>query len=105
MQGNFFTVITPDQNQPGRLLIKLGVVVKELGDSLVLRFHAKDYTFTNIIKADKLSNFAFFDTAAERQAFLLELVAGTTPKAEASPSESGPIGSPLPEDQAAALSE
>ena len=86
MEGQYFTVITPDPNTPGRLLIKLGVVKRILGDSLVLTFQAKDYNFTNIIKADKLANFAFFDTAEQRQAFLRDLVANTTPKEAASPS-------------------
>jgi hypothetical protein len=79
MQGKFFTVISPDPKVQGRMLIKLGVVKKELGDCLVLTFQAKDYNFTNIIHADKLVNFAFFDTAEQRQQFLRELMASASP--------------------------
>jgi hypothetical protein len=100
MQGQFFTVITPDPNTPGRLLIKLGVVKKELGDSLVLCFQAKGYNFTNIVKADKLTNFAFFDTAADRQTFLRELVSQQTPTA-AAPSPEGSTAESPPADPSA----
>jgi|HubBroStandDraft_4_1064222.scaffolds.fasta_scaffold02083_13 hypothetical protein len=104
MQGQFFTVITPDPSTPGRMLIKLGVVKKEIGDSLVLAFQARGYTFTNIVPVDKLTNFAFFDSAEDRQTFLRELQASANAKAGASPSESGqettqaqPSGQELPQ--------
>jgi hypothetical protein len=82
MQGLFFSHITPDPNNPQRMLIKSGVVKSAVGpDRWLLEFEARGYNFSNILPAAALENFAFFETREARATFIRELVAANT-KAE-----------------------
>jgi hypothetical protein len=89
MIGQFFAAIAKDPRGPeGRMLIKIGVVKSAVGaDKYLVQFEAKGYNFSNIIPADQMGSFAFFDTKEARQIFISELLAQNTMEATA-PTES-----------------
>jgi hypothetical protein len=85
MIGQFFAAIAKDPRGPeGRMLIKIGVVKSAVGaDKYLVQFEAKGYNFSNIIPADQMGSFAFFDTKEARQIFINELLAQNTMEATA----------------------
>jgi hypothetical protein len=81
MQGSFFVYAGPDPRNPEQGILKSGVVKAKVGEGQwLLEFTAKGYRFSNVFSADKLTNFAFFETEGERQAFIEELMASQVPK-------------------------
>lgn len=75
MQGSLFVSISPDPKTPGRAMIRLGTVKALVGQGQwLLEFQGKGYRFSNVLSADKLTNFAFFDSPAARQQFIDELM-------------------------------
>lgn len=81
MQGQFFVHVGADpRGAEGRMLIKSGVVKSQVGAGhWLLEFNAKGYNFSNVLRAEQLESFAFFNTAGARDAFIAELVASNTP--------------------------
>jgi hypothetical protein len=81
MQGMFFAHISPDpKGVPGRMLIKQGKVRAAVGvGRWLLEFHGRGYNFANVFSAEALENFAFFNSEAERNSFIAELVSANTP--------------------------
>ena len=80
MIGMFFAHIAPDPRTPGRMLIKQGTVKAAVGvGRWLLSFQGKGYNFSNVFSAEALDGFAFFDTVAERQAFIADLLAANAP--------------------------
>ena len=81
MQGLFFCHIGPDTSgAPGQLSIKSGIVKEQVGtDRWLLEFTAKGYSFSNVFRAEQLEQFAFFNTPAARQAFIMELMTANAP--------------------------
>jgi hypothetical protein len=71
--GQHFAHFQPDLNT-GRHNVRIGVVQAQLGiDSWLLEFNAGTYRFSNVFSTSQLSQFVFFLTESERQAFLLDL--------------------------------
>ena len=80
MQGNFFVHAGPDPRNPQRMLVKSGIVKSQIGENMwLLEFQAQGYRFSNVLAADKLTNFAFFETEEERKAFMADLMASAGP--------------------------
>jgi hypothetical protein len=80
MIGMHFCHVSPDPQNPDRGLIKIGTVKSALGGSrYLLEFQGKNYNFSNVFSSENLEGFAFFNTAAERQQFIAELLASKTP--------------------------
>ena len=76
MLNMLFCHISPDPTTPGRMLIKTGSVKAAVGvGRWLLEFQGKNYAFANVFSAEALEGFAFFNTAAERQAFIADLMA------------------------------
>lgn len=93
MQGSFFVNIARDPRVDGRMLIKSGVVKAQLVPGrYLLEFQGNGYRFSNVLGAEQLSNFAFFDTVEAREQFIAELTAAPPESAEgpASPSSEPP---------------
>jgi hypothetical protein len=86
MLGSFFVFAGPDPRNPEQGILKSGVVKAKVGEGQwLLEFTAKGYRFSNVFSADKLTNFAFFETEGERQAFIEELMASQAPKGSPHP--------------------
>ena len=80
MIGMHFCHISPDQQNPGRGLIKTGTVKAAVGvGRWLLEFQGKNYNFSNVFSSENLEGFAFFNTVGERQQFIAELLASKTP--------------------------
>jgi hypothetical protein len=96
MQGLYFAAIGPDPRGPeGRMLIKLGQVKSKIGeDRWLIEFAAKGYRFSNVLSADQLGSFAFFEDVKARDIFISELIA-TAEKAPMETTEAASL--PVPE--------
>lgn len=76
MQGMFFVHIGPDPKVAGRMLIKSGVVKAAVGvGRWLLQFKGNGYDFANVLSAEALESFVFFNAPSERDAFIAELLA------------------------------
>jgi hypothetical protein len=96
VNGLYFAAVGPDPRGPeGRILIKLGRVKAQVAaERWLLEFSAKGYRFSNVISADQMGSFAFFEDTAARDTFISELI--TT--AEKAPMETTEAASlPVPE--------
>ena len=101
MIGQFFAAIGADPRGPeGRMLIKIGKVLSAVGpDRFLLQFEAKGYKFSNVVSADQLGSFAFFDSIAAREQFVGELLAQNV-KEDSAPKASDQLAGSLPTSQA-----
>jgi hypothetical protein len=71
--GQYFAHFQPDPST-GRHNVRMGVVQAQLGaENWLLEFSASGYRFSNVFNTSQLSQFVFFLTEPERQAFLLDL--------------------------------
>lgn len=86
MKGQFFAHIVPDPKQDGRINVRIGTVKSEVGPgSWLLEFvSGSGYRFSNVFSAEQLQQFAFFNSAPERTAFLKDIM-GPTPSPMATP--------------------
>jgi hypothetical protein len=59
---------------PEQINLRTGIVKQQIGsDHYLLEFTGANYRFSNVFHASRLTQFVFFNTTAERDAFLAEL--------------------------------
>ena len=79
LRGKFFLHISPPSPATGKRSVRIGVVLDRLGEAhYLLEFRAPNasHRFSNVFSVEQLQQFAFFETPAERQAFLDDLFPG-----------------------------
>lgn len=75
MKGQFFAHLSPDPKIEKRVNIKTGIVERVIGnDHFLLRFDGAAH-FANVLSADQLGAFAFFNTKEDLELFISELMA------------------------------
>lgn len=76
MRGQLFVHFAEDNQVPGRINIRTGIVKRELGaEHFYLEFQGAKLKFGNVFSAAQLTGFAFFSTEVEQKAFIDELLA------------------------------
>lgn len=85
MKGLTFVELQQDPNTAGRVNIRSGTVKQAIGPNhWLLEFKGSRFRFSNVYSADDLSRFQFFNTEAEANLFIGELVSKMAPP-EATP--------------------
>jgi hypothetical protein len=85
MRGQHFVFI---ENTPTGRNFRTGIVKQAVGaERFLLEFQGKGYHFSNVLNSEQLERFAFFNTPAERDAFIAEVIDQLKPAiSEAAPS-------------------
>jgi hypothetical protein len=91
VKGLVFAHIARDQQVEGRFNIRTGIVKAAVGNShWLLEFKGKAFKFANVLSCDDLASFQFFNTEAELQAFVAEIISANQPEPPVTPEASLP---------------
>lgn len=74
MKGQFFAHVSVDPQNSNRRLVRRGQVIGPVGDKHhLLSFIGKGFRFSNVLATEQLTEFAFFDTMQDLNAWVEDL--------------------------------